>query len=123
MIYKALMYGDRDWKKRSPVEREVKRLIKKHGTSKLVIIEGGAPGADTMARVVAEANNVHVCHVAALWGTRYRLAGPQRNTVMALLEPDEAICFHENIAKSKGSKNMMKQLSDRLDMASKLVTK
>lgn len=121
--YKVLMYGDRNWENQKAVERELQRLVSKHGKTKLIIIEGGAPGADTMARVVATRESVHVAHCAALWDTRHRGAGPQRNKVMAAFEPDEAICFHPNIRKSKGSKSMMKILSDELDLSSKLVTK
>lgn len=121
--HKVLMYGDRNWQDEAAVERELQRLIDIHGKTKLLIIAGGAPGADTVARIVAHRMDVHVCEVCALWDTRHRGAGPQRNQVMASLQPHEAICFHPNIAASRGSKSMMKILSDELDIASTLVTK
>lgn len=111
-LYKVLMFGSRDWTKFGPIRREMRKLIKKHGTNRLLIIEGECPygGADIIARIVAHEMNVHVAQVPALWETRYRGAGPQRNTIMRLLEPAEAIGFHEDLSKSRGTKNMYNQL-------------
>jgi hypothetical protein len=113
-LYKVLMFGDRDWTNSAAVRRELRKLIRRHGTQRLLIIEGECPygGADLIARVEAERANVHVARIHALWQTRYRGAGPQRNTIMRLLEPDEGIGFHPDISKSKGTKNMAKQLDD-----------
>jgi hypothetical protein len=111
-LYKVLMFGDRDWSNVRAIQRELQKLIDKHGTQRLLIIEGECTkgGADVIARVEAERANVHVARVHALWSTRYNGAGPQRNTIMRLLEPDEGIGFHPDITKSKGTKNMAKQL-------------
>lgn len=111
-LYKVLMFGDRDWTNSAAIRRELRKLIAIHGTQRLLIIEGECPkgGADLIARVEAERADVHVARVHALWSTRYRGAGPQRNTIMRLLEPDEGIGFHPDISKSKGTKNMAKQL-------------
>lgn len=122
-LYKVLIYGGREWRNRAAVDREIERLIREHGVTNLLIISGGAPGADTMAKIRGKRLNVHVAEIDALWDTRNKGAGPQRNAVMAALEPNEAICFHENIEESKGSADMMKRLSADYDMASKLVTK
>lgn len=126
-LYKVLMFGARDWRNRTPVKRELAKLVAKHGTSKLLIIEGKAPGADQMAGVVAHELNVHVAEVAALWGTRRNGAGPQRNTVMRLLEPNEAICFHHKpgrlrLKRGSGSADMKRQL-DRAKVPVKVVSK
>lgn len=111
-LYKVLMFGARDWTDSAVIRREIVDLIGEHGTSRLLIIEGECPtgGADLIARVEAERLNIHVARIHALWQTRYRGAGPQRNTIMRLLEPDEGIGFHPDIKKSKGTKNMAKQL-------------
>jgi len=111
-IYKALFCGDRNWSSQAAIRREIRRLklyCKRHGYE-LVIIEGEAPGADILSRVTAEEENVHVARVAALWQTRHQSAGPQRNGIMAALEPHEAVAFHEDIRRSKGTKDMMKKL-------------
>jgi hypothetical protein len=113
-LYKVLMFGDREWTNSAAIRRELRKLIAKHGTQCLLIIEGECTkgGADVIARVEAERANVHVARVHALWSTRYSGAGPQRNTIMRLLEPDEGIGFHPDIKKSKGTQNMAKQLDD-----------
>jgi phosphoglycolate phosphatase-like HAD superfamily hydrolase len=111
-LYKVLMFGARDWSDPRPIRRELRKLIKTHGTTNLVIIEGECPsgGADLLARIEAERANVHVVRVPALWQTRYRGAGPQRNRIMAMLDPDEGIGFHPDIKKSKGTKDMANRL-------------
>lgn len=126
-IYKVLMFGARDWYNPTPVQRELAKLIAKHGTSNLVIIEGKAPGADQMSGHFAHEANVHVCEVAALWATRRNGAGPQRNRIMRLLDPDEAICFHHKpgrlrMKKGSGSAEMKRQL-DKAGIPVKVVSK
>jgi hypothetical protein len=111
-LHKVLMFGDRFWSDIVPIRRELRALIKVYGTRDLVIIEGECPtgGADILARLEAEALNVHVVRVHGLWQTRYRSAGPQRNRIMRLLGPDEGIGFHADLKKSKGTKDMAGQL-------------
>lgn len=92
-MYKVLMFGGTGWSDWVAVEHAIHKLVLQHGTSDLLIISGGAPGADTMAAEAARDHNVHVAEVRALWATRHRGAGPQRNEVMVAMEPDEAICF------------------------------
>jgi hypothetical protein len=112
-MYKVLMFGDRNYKHRSAVRREMRKLIRRHGTANLLIIEGGAPGADTMAKNEAMIQDVHCADIKALWDTRHRAAGPQRNKVMLSLEPNEGIGFHEDIeGSSKGSKDMRDRLEE-----------
>ena len=112
-MYKVLVCGGTGWGRPGPIRREIKRLIKKHGDSKLLIIEGKAEGADTIAGEMAKELNVHVCEVGALWNTRYRSAGPQRNDVMLALEPDEIIAFHTDLKKSKGTKDTVTKARKR----------
>ena len=107
-FHRVIMCGARDWSNAGPILRELRRLKKEHG-NKLIIIEGEAPGADQMARVLAHQLDIHVAGVWALWETRHRGAGPQRNTAMAALQPDEVIAFHADITKSRGTADMVKQ--------------
>lgn len=104
-IYKVLMSGSVHWANSSAVRRELKKLIAKHGKTNLVVISGKAPGLDTIAKIQCDNLDVHCCEVGALWQTRHRAAGPQRNDIMLALEPDEVQCFHENILKSRGTKD------------------
>lgn len=58
----------------------------------LMVIEGGAYGADRLARQWAIANNIHVATVNALWKNGKR-AGHDRNAAMLRLKPDAVIAF------------------------------
>lgn len=122
MIYKVLMFGTVEWSNVKAVRREVKKLKKKYGTTHLLIISGGAPGADIISEMVAHEENIHVARVDALWSTRHKAAGPQRNEVMKELEPDEAIGFHPDIKKGRGSKDMYKRLL-KADIPVRIVSK
>lgn len=109
-MYKVLMFGDRDWTKHGPIQREIRKLVTKHGVTDLLVIVGGARGADTISGNLAKLSNIHVAVVDALWDTRHGSAGPQRNKIMAALEPHEGIGFHEDIDNSKGTLDMYKRL-------------
>jgi hypothetical protein len=108
-VYKVLICGDRDWVNLRAIDREVRKLVELHGSTDLLIIEGGAQGADQTAAFAARERSVHVAEVKVLWGTRHRRsAGPQRNAVMLSLEPDEVFAFHVDIEHSRGTKHMVR---------------
>lgn len=73
-----------------------------------LIICGGAPGVDTQCELAAKKQNLHTARVDALWGTRHRGAGPQRNEVMAAMEPAMCYAYHHKIAESTGTLGMVK---------------
>ena len=108
-MYKVLICGARDWSDKSAIDRLIDNLIESHGRDKLIIIEGGAEGADMLARISATERSVHVAEVRALWQTRHRGAGPQRNSAMLGLDPDEVHAFHEDLSTSKGTKDMVRR--------------
>lgn len=111
IMHKALICGDRNYRSEYAlvIKRVVRRLVKKHGTKNLLLIEGGAPGVDSMVKVAGHLANVHVAEVDALWKTRHNSAGPQRNTIMAKLEPDEVIGIHVNFDESTGTVDMLEK--------------
>lgn len=49
------------------------------------VLQGGASGADRLARGWCEARGVDFAEVPALWEARGRAAGPRRNAVQARL--------------------------------------
>lgn len=122
-LHKVLICGDRNWTKEyaRAVTKEIFALTRKHGTKNLLIIEGGAPGVDSLVKLAAQKANVHVAEVEALWSTRGNSAGPQRNEMMAALWPDEVIGIHSDISKSVGTKKMLK-LAENLGIPNRLVT-
>lgn len=106
-ITKVLMFGDRTWTRHKAIVSELRRLSVKYGYNNLVIIEGGARGADQIVAFCAREMNIHVVEVKALWDTRHKSAGPQRNEIMAALGPHEAVGFHTDIENSSvGTKGM-----------------
>jgi hypothetical protein len=131
-LYVALVTGDRHWDDMSAVEADAAMLLKKHPKNDLIVIHGGAPGLDTIWDIVANKNSIHRSKVDALWDTRYRGAGPQRNSVMGRLvfqamlgailadiptldyedemgvEFGQCLAYHNDIKKSKGTRNMVK---------------
>ena len=59
----------------------------------LILIQGGAKGADRMAKDWADRAHVHCATVEALWGAFGPGAGSKRNSAMLLLKPDFCIAF------------------------------
>jgi len=73
----AIVTGGRDYDNRARVDVTLDRFKPD------LVIEGGATGADQLAREWAEDRGVHHAIVPALWKKLDRAAGPKRNTVMA----------------------------------------
>lgn len=76
------------------------------------VIEGEAPGADTMAREWAESRGIgdRVLRFPANWDLYGRAAGPIRNKQMIVEgKPTLVVAFSENLDNSRGTKNMVQQ--------------
>ncbi len=74
------------------------------------VIEGGAMGADSLAKLWAINNQVSVETYEAQWKQYGRAAGPIRNRQMLNEgKPDIVIAF----AGGKGTRNMVKQAKER----------
>lgn len=84
----ALFCGSREWADREAIRRELRSL-----PPGSIVIEGGARGADRIAREEAHALGLHVASVAALWSRYGRSAGPRRNEAMLRLRPDVVHAF------------------------------
>ena len=78
---KVLVCGSRKWRRREPIERELQKLP--GGT---VIIHGAAPGADSIADLVARELGFEVHPYPADWTKHGRVAGPIRNSQMLRCE-------------------------------------
>jgi predicted RecB family endonuclease len=99
---RVLFCGDRDWKDRAVIYRWMRRV------RPTVVIEGEARGADRIAREVADNLGIEVERYPALWKTQGRAAGPIRNRRMLVEgKPDLVLAFHDSLADSKGTKNMV----------------
>jgi YspA, cpYpsA-related SLOG family len=79
----ALFCGSREWSDRQSIRADLRSLPQ--GS---VVVEGGARGADRIARDEARSLGIHVATVPALWRRFGRSAGPRRNQAMLRLRPD-----------------------------------
>ncbi len=104
---RVLVTGDRNWNDWSLILSELKEFPP--GT---IVIEGGARGADTLAKRAAESlfGEGSVEEYPADWSQFGRAAGPIRNQQM-LDEgfPTVILAFHPNIAESRGTRDMLKR--------------
>lgn len=105
---KILVCGDRDWKDRRLIELTLFEL--KLPAFQITIVEGGARGADTIARQIAIKHGIFVIEVKADWATYGKAAGSIRNQKMLDdHHPDYVLAFHDDIANSKGTKDMIER--------------
>jgi hypothetical protein len=75
-----------------------------------LLIEGGAPGADFISGVCADMLGLPHCTFRANWDFYHKAAGAIRNGWMLEFgQPDKVVAFHPNIAKSKGTADMVRR--------------
>jgi len=107
---RVLICGDREWNDYKVTLALVKSLKELHGDN-LVIIEGECRGADRMARQAAEELDIKVLKFPAEWSQFGGAAGPIRNEQMIREgKPQLGFACHNNLAHSKGTKDMVKRL-------------
>lgn len=100
-----LICGDRNWTDREAINRLISTFPQ--GT---IIIQGGARGADTIAKDSATAHGLVCKTYKAQWEQFGYGAGPIRNKLMLTDgKPDMVFAFHNDIKRSKGTKNMVNQ--------------
>jgi hypothetical protein len=104
---RVLICGDRNWRNFHCIAYTLSYFATKHNVE--VVIEGEAKGADTLGRVAAERFGIPVLKFPALWDKHGKAAGPIRNRQMLTEgKPTLVLAFHNDIANSKGTKDMVK---------------
>ncbi len=101
-MMKVLICGDREWQDSKTIADRIKHLPP--GTK---VIHGACRGVDRIAGNAAFNLGLGVVQYPAQWKKYGRAAGPIRNKRMLDEKPDLVIVFHTNLARSKGTKNMM----------------
>lgn len=109
--FKVLVCGGRDYKDRDKIYHVLDAQLAKIG-DKMLLINGGAPGADTIAREWAVDRKVDHLTLYAKWDRFGRAAGPIRNRRMAKKGPRLVLAFHEDLNRSKGTKDMVRRSRD-----------
>jgi hypothetical protein len=100
---RVLICGSREWTDADLIRRELSAL---QGVE--VVVEGEAPGADTLARQAAEQLGIPVLPFSADWDRHGRAAGPLRNQRMLDEgKPDLVLAFTDGLNTSRGTANMV----------------
>lgn len=103
-MMRLLVCGDRGWTDRDLIMMALSEIKDEVA----VVIEGGANGADSLARDVADELKIPVKEYPADWEKHHRAAGPIRNKRMLIEgKPDMVLAFHDDISRSKGTKSML----------------
>lgn len=101
---RVLVCGGRNFSDREAVFNELHSLAAEHGW--LTVIEGGAQGADALARHWAQLCYQGIVTVHAEWRRLGKAAGPARNTRMLVSgKPDLVLAFPGG----KGTADMVRQ--------------
>lgn len=100
-----MICGDRDWTDYESIKSVILSLIDEYG--EIIIVEGEADGADSIARDVGEELGIEVRKYPASWEFG-KPAGIFRNQKMLDFEnPDMVIAFHPDLSKSRGTRDMV----------------
>lgn len=104
---KVLVTGSRYWTNRNAIEDELDALMVAHHG--IVVIHGGARGADSLAKEICDQNKIESIEYPAQWELFGKSAGIRRNIQMFDEEkPDLVLAFHEDLfGKSKGTLHMV----------------
>lgn len=101
---RLLICGDREWDDIESIRLFVLEV------KPSVIIQGMCRGADLLARQVAIEEDIPFEDYPADWEKHKKAAGPIRNSQMLKEgKPDRVGAFHDNIDKSRGTKDMIKK--------------
>ena len=102
--YKVLVCGGRDYSDRSSLFAALDLI--KAATSQMTVIQGGASGADALAREWCKREpSIHMVNEPADWRAHGRAAGPIRNQRMLEHKPDIVIAF----AGGRGTADMVRR--------------
>ena len=122
---KILVTGDRHYRNLELIADTLEGFLVEYGLNpeEVMLIHGGATGADTIADVCGKLLRMDVKPYPAHWRHTEdcpegcsevvgRAAGPIRNKKMITDHPDILIAFvfHDNLEESKGTKNMIELL-------------
>jgi hypothetical protein len=100
MSYRVLVCGGRNFNDRDLVAKTIESLERKPDT----IIQGGANGADLLAKEYAAFNRIHCLTFYAQWSIHGKAAGPIRNKLMLVEgQPDLVLAFDGG----RGTANMI----------------
>lgn len=107
---RVIVCGDREWGGHDDMAKAYAKMRDRLAElpKATVIIEGGAPGADSMGKNAAQELGFLVVEYPANWDHQHRAAGPIRNKAMLYDGgADLVLAFHSDIDNSKGTASMV----------------
>ncbi len=105
-----IVSGSRYWTDRE----KIREVLTEFDPATTLIVEGGATGADTLAREEAQKLGFGVVTVHADWYKYGKAAGAVRNLMMLdIYKPDGILAFHPELKMSKGTKHMVRIANKR----------
>lgn len=122
MSYRVIFCGSRDWHSWHPILAAVEEIHGAHPD--LVVITGGARGADEMVDRFARNNGIPVEKFPADWQGRGQAAGPIRNAAMLAAGADEVVAFKDDFDYSMrrgGTENMIR-IAQRAGVPTRVLT-
>jgi hypothetical protein len=104
---RILITGSRDWECRPLARAIIGRLTRKYG-SKIIIVHADRNGVDQAFAIECREGNItaEVHPAKCELGKR---AVPLRNAEMIATKPDFVIAIHRDLARSRGTKDYVKQ--------------
>jgi hypothetical protein len=101
---KIIICGDRNYTNRDKIYIA---MIGFFCDEEFLLIEGGATGADSLAKDCAIQIGIPYKEFPADWNKYGKRAGPIRNKQMLDENPELVVGFHSDIKNSKGTKHMI----------------
>lgn len=105
---KILICGSRGWKDPAPIDAIIAGydILAEGRNEKLTVIQGGARGADTVAKDAAKAWGVETITEEADWDKHGKAAGPIRNKKMLDDHKPDVVWAFRTYGKSNGTDHM-----------------
>lgn len=112
---RILICGSRGWHDPDPIEAVIAGydILAEGGNEKLTVIQGGARGADTLAKTLAKSWGCNTITVEADWDRYGKAAGPIRNKKMLDDHDPNVVWAFRTTGKSSGTDDMVKQAKAR----------
>lgn len=104
---RLLVTGSRDWDDWESMENHLRSARQELGTDKIILVHGGARGADFIANKIWLAWGLPVESHRADWAKFGAYAGPKRNKEMVALGAD--LCLAFPIGRSKGTRGCVRE--------------
>jgi hypothetical protein len=109
-VTRVLVCGSRDWTDQGPIYAVLDGYDHDPLEFGVTVINGGAPGADSIAKRWAELNKVPCITCMADWKGQGKAAGPIRNGKMLGLHPDVVWAFvTKPLDESRGTADMVRR--------------